>query len=71
MQISAQHQQGLEWVVSVHVPAADYLTRDEIIVVLPNPPEDRTDAVDPLHLWGGRWDSNPRQPESQSGTLTS
>lgn len=19
--------------------------------------------------WGGRWDSNPRQPESQSGTL--
>jgi len=20
--------------------------------------------------WGGRWDSNPRQPESQSGALT-
>ena len=20
-------------------------------------------------LWGGKWDSNPRQPESQSGTL--
>ena len=22
-----------------------------------------------LNLWGGKWDSNPRQPESQSGTL--
>ncbi len=20
-------------------------------------------------MWGGKWDSNPRQPESQSGTL--
>lgn len=22
-----------------------------------------------LLFWGGKWDSNPRQPESQSGTL--
>ena len=23
----------------------------------------------PFSLWGGRWDSNPRQPEPQSGAL--
>jgi hypothetical protein len=22
-----------------------------------------------IHVWGGRWDSNPRRPESQSGAL--
>ena len=25
---------------------------------------------DPLLFWGGRWDSNPRHPEPQSGALT-
>ena len=26
-------------------------------------------SPDPLLLWGGRWDSNPRHPEPQSGAL--
>lgn len=31
-----------------------------------NPPAARARGSE---FWGGRWDSNPRQPESQSGTL--
>ena len=31
---------------------------------------DRGKAPIPCFLWGGRWDSNPRHPEPQSGALT-
>ena len=28
-----------------------------------------TNSTTPAKKWGGRWGSNPRQPESQSGAL--
>src|SRR5690606_17666125 len=33
------------------------------------PIQGSADSQNPGILWGDRWDSNPRQPESQSGTL--
>ena len=36
-------------------------------------PESKSGALPlgdiPMFKWGGRWDSNPRQPEPQSGAL--
>ena len=34
-------------------------------------PESKSGALPlgDIPIWGGRWDSNPRQPETQSGAL--